>query len=220
MSTCNECGEKRRGSGACEACGVAAAVADATQPRCSVLFTADFADHGDPRGFHIHSTPRHTRIAGPPSELGIEVPETSDMINLVSTSEHHPDGELGVSVRFTEEPRHEHDAFGIEVRASDLGDYVVRVAWSGAYAIGYHEGEAWGGYLVPWTRHAAIVRGVGPRNRLRVAVHDDSLRVVVNGVHLATVPAVMFTSGTLRVIGAPHGHGLRMALSALQLRSV
>ena len=219
MATCYECGAKRN-AGPCAACGVPVEAADVTgAPRGRILIATDFHGHGDPEGFHIHGGPSHTRLAGPPIELGMDQPGAEGFVQLVSTKEEHGSVEVAVSARFTVAPNGgDHVSWGLSLRECWIGEYVVRISWTGAYSVMSYQSNGPDEVHVPWTAHPAIVAGVGPRNRLRVAMSGDTMRVFINGVQVQAIGARLLERGKMHVITAPHGHSVHVALSMLEVR--
>ncbi len=204
----------------CDYCGVSFRIPDSLTPEPEMgdlLLGANFSDFKVP-GWRVY-TPEHLKFKpGPPPELWASLPKSDRIHTVVSTPGPFDDFDASVTIRFIEGHR-EYASAGMEVRASDAGDYVVRVSAQGTFQVGWHDKDAWGGTLVNWTAHPALRDEMGASNRLRVILRGQQMRVYLNGVLATSLQDGRFPGGKVRVVVSPGAKSpIVAAFSDLQLR--
>ncbi|MCC7358891.1 MAG: hypothetical protein IT317_05410 [Anaerolineales bacterium] len=207
---------------ACTYCGTSFVVPETMTPEPTMgnlLLGADFRDPELP-GWLV-STPDNLEFRpGSPAELWATF-AASDLIHpVIRTPGPLDDFDAGVTIRFISGV-HDYVSAGFEVRSWDTGDYVVRISAQGTFNIGWHEKGAWGGDLVPWAAHPALRGNWGDRNRLRVVMRGEQMRVYLNGVVAASLRDGRFPAGRLRVMVGPGKAGAAtVAYSDAQIREL
>jgi hypothetical protein len=204
---------------ACGYCGAAFRVPASLTPEPTLgnlLLGADFRDPALP-GWVIAAPDQVEFRPGSPGEAWATLP-ASDLIHaIVRTPGPFEDLDAGVTIRFISGGKDQVSA-GLEVRSWDEGDYVARISAQGTFSVGWHEKNAWGGYLVPWTTHPALRAEWGEANRMRVSLRADQMRVYFNGVLALSLRDSRFGLGRLRVVLAPGKAEAVVAYSDLQIR--
>ncbi len=225
--TCANCGAPidpasiRGDRAVCGYCGIAFRVPVSYTPEPDLgdlLLGADFRDPAIP-GWIISIPDNLEFRPGSPAEAWVNLP-ASDLIHaVIRTPGPFDDFDVGVNVRFISGVLDQVSA-GLEVRSWDPGDYAIRISAQGTFNIGWHDKNAWGDHLVPWSNHPALRANWGDLNRLRVVMRGDGLRVYFNGVLAAALRDDRFSMGRIRVILAPgKGGDAVVAFSDVQIRA-
>jgi hypothetical protein len=196
--------EVRGALAACPSCGAAFRVPPSLTPEPSLgdlLLGADFRNPDVP-GW-ILSQPGNLEFRpGSPAELWAAYPASRLIHPVVRTAGPFDDFDAGLTIRFISGALSFASA-GLEVRSWDDGDYVARISPQGTFSLGWHEGTAWGGDMISWTRHPALRTGWGAANRLRLMARGQQLRLYLNGVLAASLHDGRFAAGRVRVILSP-----------------
>ena len=182
-----------------------------------LLLGADFRDPDLP-GWKVFDRDKLEFRPGSPAEMWVRYP-ASDLNHAILRSPGPLDDvDASVTIRLMEGTLN-HVKAGFELRSNESGDYIIHTSVQATYRVGWHNGTEWGGQLVDWTEHPALVPGLGQPNRLRVVLRGDQLRVYLNGVLATSVRDTRYTFGFVRLVVSPGNDApMTVAFSDLQLR--
>ena len=219
--SCSECGAPTLfGVADCGLCSAPTAgdeLGVARVRRGATILSAGPAGGGF-KGWQQHSGVELKEVEGPPAELMVNLPPHDGPVSVLSTATPYDDVELAVTIRFAQaQPE---ASAGIELRKSDVGNYVARLSPDGRFSVGTYSGPEWAGYLVPWTSHPAIRAGLGARNRLRVSGRGNQVRVFANGVLVTSLRDDRHPNGQWGIVGVAKAQLLEVGYSQLQLRDL
>ncbi len=181
-----------------------------------LMLGADFRDPQVPGWVVINQDKVEFKKNGKTPELQASFKASKKINPVLRTPGPFEDFDVSVTVRLIK-GSHEHIAAGLELRYSELGDYVIRISAQQTYQVGWHDGFDWGGTLVKWTTQP-VLRDLGEPNRLRVIMRENRIRVYLNGVLSTSLRDDRYTTGLIRLVVSSTNSPVRAAFSDLQLR--
>lgn len=213
-NTCGACGQVSGGtnpyeadSDACTHCGAALPVTLSTPSGASEWV--------------INTTDDDVRIAvddGPPPSLDVWVRGARKFHHTIATAAtQRNDVDARVSMRFL--ACASGVSAGLAIRDSALGGYALHIDSDGAFSVVlYAANGASASFMVPWTKHEAVRRGLGVTNEVRMDMRGVHLRGWVNGALVCSLYDARCVAGVARVQLDPSGTDTHVVVTHVAIR--
>lgn len=150
----------------------------------------------DPPGFTLPNA-KYMRLEGN-GELVADMPGGDQVHVLVNTASTYDDFDVRLAFRLLWGDQ-DSTRVGLCLRESKVGEYRAWLSTQATYTLVHQPVKGERKSFIGWTRHSALKDKPGEVNELRVVLVGDRIRMLINGVQVASVRDTAETFGKFQV---------------------